>query len=182
MPIYALRNHLYAFWLAIPGFFLKLVHWDTNFMIVNSMYFMHCIVWTFGDFYFFRLAQTLAGKQLAVYALMSLLGNEMVIRYIAHTSMNGIEGNLTMGALYYYLHIKPEVGCSNLTKMTIMITIGFLGRSSSLVPWVPLALLKIIENYYYLGPIIFAGITVTVPLCIASVALDSYYYGTFTVP
>lgn len=182
MSIYALRNHLYAFWLALPGFILKLLKWDTNFMIVNSMYVMQCIAWTFGDFYFYRLAEVLGGKQLAIFGLMSLLGNEMVIRYVAHTSMNGIEGNLTLVALFYYLHIKPVIGCSNLTKMTIAITISFLGRSSSLAPWIPLAILKILEDINFLLPIIVAGILVTVPLCVASVALDSYYYGTFTVP
>lgn len=62
MSIYALRNHLYAFWLALPGFILKLLKWDTNFMIVNSMYIMQCIAWTFGDFYFYRLAEVLGGK------------------------------------------------------------------------------------------------------------------------
>lgn len=102
MTTYALRNHLYAFWLALPGFILKLMHLDSNFLIVNSMYAMHCIVWTFGDYYFYQLAKIIGGKQLAIYSLMISLSNETVIKYICHTSMNGIEGNLTMAALYYY--------------------------------------------------------------------------------
>lgn len=182
MTIYALRNHLYAFWLALPGFLLKLLYLDSNFLIVNSMYVMHCIVWTFGDYFFFHLARTIGGKQFAVYSLMIALSNETVIRYISHTSMNGIEGNLTMAALYYYLQLRPEIGCKNLTKMTILITITFLARSSSLASWIPLAVLKVAENVDFIVPIIVAGLTVTIPFCIASTLLDSYYYGALTVP
>lgn len=182
MPIYALRNHLYPFWLALPGFALKFFRIDTNFLIVNSMYFMHCIVWTFGDYFFYHLARTLAGKQAAIYSLMTLLTNETVIRYVSHTSMNGIEGNLAMAALYYYLHMQPEIGCRNLSKMTFLITINFLARSSSLSSWIPLAILKIMENGNYFLPIVVAGLALTVPICLLSTLLDSIYYGTFTVP
>lgn len=66
--------------------------------------------------------------------------------------------------------------------MTILITISFLGRSSSLASWIPLAILKIMEDANYLTPIILAGLFVTIPMCIASTLLDSYYYGAFTVP
>lgn len=182
MNIYALRNHLYPFWLALPGFAFKMLNIDSNFLIVNSMYFMHCIVWTFGDYFFYHLARTLGGKQFAIYATMISFTNETVIRYISHTSMNGIEGNLTIAALYYYLQLKPEIGCRNLMKMTALITITFLTRSSSLVPWIPLAALKMLEDYNFFIPIIWAGLMVTIPACIASTILDSFYYGTITVP
>lgn len=59
---YAIRNHIYPFWLAIPGLMLKTLQIDSNFLVVNSMYFMHCILWVFGDYYFFHLAKTLGGK------------------------------------------------------------------------------------------------------------------------
>ena len=108
--------------------------------------------------------------------------SEFVIRYISHTAMNGIEGNLTLAALYYYLKLKPVVGCGNLQIMTLLITISFLARSSSLAAWIPLAILKIIENYEFVFPIIYAGITVAIPICIASTLLDSYFYGTFSIP
>jgi len=41
---------------------------------------------------------------------------------------------------------------------------------------------KILENSYFLIPIIVAGLSVTVPICILSTALDSFYYGEFSVP
>jgi hypothetical protein len=66
--------------------------------------------------------------------------------------------------------------------MTFLITITFLARSSSLVAWVPLAIAKIIENYNFLIPILTAGITVAIPVIFVSIYIDSYFYGTFTVP
>jgi len=42
--------------------------------------------------------------------------------------------------------------------------------------------MKILENNVYFLPIIIAGLSVTVPLCILSTALDSFYYGEFSVP
>jgi hypothetical protein len=70
----------------------------------------------------------------------------------------------------------------NLTKMTLLITICFLARSSSLAAWIPLAILRIIENFSFFLPILVAGLTVTIPICAFSIGLDSYYYGTFTIP
>jgi len=60
-------------------------------------------VWVFGDLYFYRLANILGGKQLAIYSTMISLSNETSIRYISHTSMNGVETSLTIAALYYFL-------------------------------------------------------------------------------
>jgi len=66
---YGLRNHLYPFWLSIPARVLKLCYLDTNMLVVNSMYLMHCVLWVFGDVYFFKFANLLAGKQCALITL-----------------------------------------------------------------------------------------------------------------
>jgi hypothetical protein len=63
-----------------------------------------------------------------------------------------------------------------------MITLCFIARSSSLVPWIPLAIAKILEDYRLLIPMIVAGITVTIPLCLVSTLIDSYFYGILTIP
>lgn len=96
--------------------------------------------------------------------------------------MNGVEGSLSAAALYYYLHLKPQYLSREMNIMTFLITIAFLTRSSSLAPWIPLAILKIVENPNYFLPIIVSGITVTIPCILLSVAIDSYYYGFFTIP
>jgi len=96
--------------------------------------------------------------------------------------MNGVETSLTIAALYYFLLLKPSIYCPNLMKMTFLITVTFLGRSSSLSVWIPLALFKIIENSEFLLPIIFAGVFIALPTIAFSILLDSYYYGGFTIP
>lgn len=179
---YALRNHLYPFYLSIPVHILKLLSIDTNFLVVNSMYAMHCLIWTFGDYFYFHLASSLVNKQCAIFTTIISLTNQTVNRYVSRTSMNGVEGNLAIAALYYYTQIKPKIMDKNLTKMTLLITICFLARSSSLAAWIPLAILRIIENFSFFLPILVAGLTVTIPICAFSVGLDSYYYGTFTIP
>ena len=78
--------------------------------------------------------------------------------------------------------MQPIIFDKNLGKMTFLITISFLARSSSLAAWIPLAILRILENPYYFMPILVAGLTVTIPICVFSVGLDSFYYGTFTIP
>ena len=69
-----------------------------------------------------------------------------------------------------------------LNIMTLLITLSFLARSSSLAAWIPLALLKIVEDPAFFVPIVVAGLTVTVPSIAISIGLDSLYYGTFTIP
>lgn len=71
---------------------------------------------------------------------------------------------------------------TNLQKMTLLISITFLARSSSLAAWIPLAILKMAEDINWLLPILVAGLSVTVPVCALSVFIDSYYYGVFTIP
>lgn len=180
---YALRNHLYPFWLSLPSQVFKLLGCDTNFLVVNSMYVMHCIVWSFGDYFFYKLVKILAGRKCAIFTLMINLTNQTVNRYISRTSANGIEGNLAIASLYYYTLLnKPKIFDMNLQKMTLLISITFLCRSSSLAPWIPLAFFKIMEDINWFLPILVAGLTVTVPACIVSILIDSYYYGVFTVP
>ena len=180
---YALRNHLYPFYLSIPGRFLKMVQMDSNFMLVNSMYFMHVVVWSFGDYYFYKLIKLLAGTECAIFTTMVSMTNETVNRYVSRTSMNGVEGNLAVAALYFYHQMdKPKFFDKNLNKMTLLITVCFIARSSSLAAWIPLALFKIVEDYNFFLPILVAGLTVAVPAIVISTLIDSFYYGAFTSP
>ena len=99
---YALRNHLYPFWLSIPGHIMKAFGIDSNFLLVNSMYFMHCAIWVFGDYFYYQFVKLMAGRRCAVLTTMISLTNETVNRYVSRTSMNGVEGNLAITALYFY--------------------------------------------------------------------------------
>ena len=37
------RSFIYPLWLALPGYILNYLSLDTNFLLVNSMYFMHIL-------------------------------------------------------------------------------------------------------------------------------------------
>ena len=106
-PIYAIRSHLYPFWLALPSFLLRAVSCDYNFLVVNSMYFMHCVLWVLGDWYLFRICEIIANKHVAIIATVYALTSETIIRYCSHTAANGVEGSFAIVALYYYLTLKP---------------------------------------------------------------------------
>ena len=155
---------------------------DTNFLLVNSMYFMHCVIWSLGDYYYYKFVKLMAGPRCAILTTMISLTNESVNRYVSRTSANGVEGNLAIIALYYYQLIQPKIFNKQLAIMTFVITISFIIRSSSLAAWVPLAVLKIIQEPEFLIPIVVAGLSVTIPSIILSICLDSIYYGTFTIP
>jgi len=66
------------------------------------MYFMHCVIWSLGDYYYYRFVKLMAGRRCAVLTTMISLTNESVNRYVSRTSANGVEGNLAIIALYYY--------------------------------------------------------------------------------
>ena len=113
---------------------------------------------------------------------MVSLTNQTVNRFVSKCATNGVEGSLAIAAFYYFIKIKPTVNDRSLNLMTFFITIAFIIRSSSLAPWIPLALLKIFENPNYFGPIVNAGFVVTLPMLFISIAIDSWYYGVFTIP
>lgn len=161
---------------------LKWTGLDTNFMTVNSMYAMHCVTWVFGDYFMFKLCKELSGKRFAVISLIIIYSCQDVIRQCSRVAGNVVEQSFVIATLYYYLTIKPKMFDSNLNKMTALISLCFLTRSSSLVPWVPLALIKIMTDFNFLVPILVSGITVTIPMSILSVLLDSYFYGKLCCP
>ena len=72
--------------------------------------------------------------------------------------------------------------------MTFGITMAFLVRSSSIIGWVPLALIYIFQAnsleciIYNLFAIIQAGLFIAIPMVFLSLCMDSFYYGTFAFP
>jgi hypothetical protein len=66
LPIYALRNTIYPFYLSLPLHILRFLRIDSNFMVVNSMAVMNSIIQVVGDYFSFCLAERLMGKRGAV--------------------------------------------------------------------------------------------------------------------
>ena len=179
---YNLRTWLYPLWLSLAGFVLKFFGLDTNLLTVNSVYFMHCIIWTVGDYYCYKFVRQLLGKREAIATLMYSLTSEHVNDYVLRTSANGVEGNLMFVVFYYYLNIKPKIFDKNLSLLTLAITFSFAVRSSSIVGYAPLAIIAIIKDFNFFIPILVAGLTIAIPTVLFNLVSDAYFYGYWTVP
>lgn len=83
---------------------------------------------------------------------------------------------------YYFLNIKPKIFDRNLIYLTLAITISFTIRSSSIVGYIPLALIVILKDNRFFVPILVAGLTITIPFVLLNLMSDAYFYGYFTVP
>lgn len=83
---------------------------------------------------------------------------------------------------YHFLNMKPEFFDPSLCKLTLGITVSFAVRSSSIVGYLPLALTAIIQDWRFLLPIIVAGLTIAIPICLTNLVSDAYFYGYWTVP
>lgn len=143
---------------------------------------MHCFLWTLSDYFFYFLLKKLGGKRFAIIGLTIYHVNQEILRQCSRVAGNAVESFLMTASLSYYFDIKPIVFDSNLNKMTALITVCFISRSSSLVSWIPLALVKILEDKRFFKPIVVAGLTVALPLICISVLVDSYFYGVLCVP
>jgi hypothetical protein len=66
--------------------------------------------------------------------------------------------------------------------LTLAITISFIVRSSSIVGYIPLALIVIFKDTRFFLPILVAGATIAVPAVLINLVSDAYFYGYWTVP
>ena len=161
---------------------MKAIGLDTNFLIVNSIYFMHCVIWVIGDYHCFLFVRQILGKREAIATLAYSITSEHVNDYVLRTSANSVEGNLMFVVFYYYLNLKPKIFDKNIMKLTLAITISFTIRSSSIVGYIPLAFIVIFQDFNYFIPIVVAGLTIAIPFILINLCSDAYFYGYWTVP
>lgn len=137
-----------------------------------------------GDIYLYKFVRQLLDKKTAMQTIVLVVTSEHLNNYLLRTSANAIEVSMMCIALYYYANIQPKIFNTNLMKLTLAVTISFLIRSSSLTMYALLALIVIILDPNFILPIIVAGLTLTVPLLIFNVTMDSYMYGygTWEIP
>jgi len=143
---------------------------------------MHCIIWVVGDYYQYLFVRQLIDKKTAIATLVYSITSQYVNDYVLRTSANGIEGNLMFVAFYYFINIKPKIFDRSISMLTFAITISFIIRSSSLVGYVPLALIVIIQDFNFFTPIVVAGLTIAIPAILINISFDAYFYGYWTIP
>ena len=178
---YALRAIVYPLFLSLPLHVLRLLRIDTNFLVVNSVGAMNTVIQVAGDYHLYLLTERLAGKRAARIALAFSLVNFRTTDIFAKTLTNGAEAACSVIAFYYFTLLEPK--CDRSMKlMTLFISLAFLVRSSSLVGWIPLALIKAFTSADFFLAIVQAAFTVALPVLVLSTLADSWFYGKLTVP
>ena len=126
------------------------------------------------DRYLWKLGKVLIGKQATRVALIFHVTNKAFTEIIIRCFANGIEATLNVISMYYFLRLKGSFNM-DYVKITTLMSINFMVRNTSAIPWIPLFLIKIIKDSALL-PLIISAIFVAVPVVGSCVALDSYFY------
>lgn len=206
LEYYGLRNTLYPAFLSIPLHLLRFLNLDSNINVIVAPLFMNGILQTMGDYFGFLLAERLINNKTAMIFLSYSLFNARINELFSRTMTNGAEATCAMLAFYHFTKLQfvnefvEKKGKSksngntylvfekNMAIMTFSITLAFLVRSSSLIGWIPLALVTILQGSnlkcicYNLLAIVKSGICVTIPMCLFSICIDSIYYGKPIIP
>lgn len=187
---YCLRNLLYPAFLSIPLHVLRALDLDYNLAVVCAPLIMNALLQAIGDVYGYAFVKKFLGKTTAQVFFAYSFFNHTTVLITQRTMTNGAEVTCCLAAFYHFgnLNYHKKTGvlrCDReMVAMTAAITFGFLIRSSSLIGWLPLALFAIFATKNLFGnlfTIIWAGLTVTLPLLVLSFLLDSAYYGKFTL-
>ena len=75
----------------------------------------------------------------------------------------------------YFVDVKDKFD-KNVKILTLCLSLAFVVRISSPVGWLPLLLGKIIFDRSFKAFLI-AGFTITIPIVLAAITIDSLYYG-----
>ena len=145
---YALQSYIFPAFLSIPLHILRLLGLDTNFLVCNSILFMNSIIQVTCDYYLFLLANDILGKEGALMTITYSIVNRRINEIFSKTLTDGCEAVFCIMGLYYYTNIRiifeDKIDKNNLL-MTFAITMAFIVRSSSLLGWIPLAIIKCFE-------------------------------------
>ena len=178
---YTLRSTLYPAYLSIPLHVLRFLKIDSNCLVNNSLYLMHCLLIVVGDYYMYHVAKMFIGKRGAAVTMLYLLFNFTINQIFSKTLTNGAESVFCQMAFYYFARLKPKFD-RNMALMTLSITLAFIVRSSSLIGFIPLALFQMFQSCDDFLAILQSAIFVALPTFTLSIVCDSIYYGKWACP
>mmetsp|Transcript_7613 Transcript_7613/g.8593 ORF Transcript_7613/g.8593 Transcript_7613/m.8593 type:complete len:132 (+) Transcript_7613:292-687(+) len=116
---------------------------DFSVVLLYAPSLFHCILWIISDWYFYKIIKELYGKSIAVIALLvysiSWYPNLLMIKTLSNT----IESSLLTMAIYFWMRITGKdnkiIDCKAI-YLTVIITISFILRNTSIIPWlIPMA-------------------------------------------
>jgi phosphatidylinositol glycan class B len=167
-------------YLSIPLYLLRLTGTDSNFLMVNSLFFMNTLLQVVTDYFIYMLAKKMLGTKGAKISFLFTLFHFQTNTILQRTLTNTPETAFTIAALYFYSDLAPVVD-TRMELMTVSITLAFIVRSSSIIGWVPLLLAKMYQSKAYIISFLTVAY-IAILLIIISISIDSMFYKRLTCP
>jgi hypothetical protein len=98
--------------------------------------------------------------------------------YIVKCFGNSVEAILYLAAFHFYLKIT-KLCDKNMMAFTFIITAAFMVRCTSPIGFALLVIIKIFKEKCFISFLV-SGVAIAIPTLTLCVAMDSYYYESFT--
>jgi hypothetical protein len=179
-PEWRLRNLMNPMILAVPLQLAKTLGFDTPLFVRNYPYVLHLVMLWVGDTYFWCTYKKHLGKNSARFALIFFITVKQFNFIYSRYFINSYEVIFNLIGFYYYLEAGKALDKPTCI-MTGIISAIFIIRYTACIPWVPLLVVKLIEERNALLSFIKAFFVVSIPVIGFLVAIDSWYFGSLTL-
>lgn len=177
-PSNAIRSPLYPLLYAVYFKVVSLLNIDyTLFITYGPNLINACLLWV-SDMYFYESVKTVYNARLAKFSFIVYLIAQYPLLMLTRTLSNTFEAMLLIVCVYYYVNMNLHSNC--LKMLTCLITISFIIRNTSVIPWIVPILWMIISKKLS-KEFFLSGLIVALPLILFSITVDSIYYGKFTI-
>ena len=178
-PEYRLRNVLYQHYLAIPLYILRQLSLDYQPFVRIAPYMAHMLLVIYGDYQFYKLAKRVIGESSSRIALLVYLSNSFFNQHMIRCFSNSLECILHVALFNHFLDISKKLD-RHICLFCFYIVFAFGVRNTAPISWVPLVFYRIFSESLFCV-FLQAGILVALPAFAFVVAIDSWYYGQFTI-
>ena len=202
-PKYTLRSTLHPLIYAVMFYIVDLLHLNFDWVLYYLPNIFHALLSLVADWYFIKIFEIERiqnkkserkdklqailptgdpGNNIAVVALLIYYTSWYSGLLMVKTFSNSVEAALNILILYKWLKIKQDNKIVDVDAivLTTLITISFIMRNTSIVPWLIPMMYKVFVQRTLLK-FLFCGFFIAIPIMIISILWDSYYYGEFTL-
>jgi GPI mannosyltransferase 3 len=106
--------------------------------------------------------------------------NDIFMKVAVRTFANSLETCLCLIGLYVYDRIGNDKGWSKTALFTLIVSLAFLIRNSSVIGWAPLIAFSTLRSVSQFMKYFKSGILIGLPILSAVIAVDSWFYGKLT--
>jgi hypothetical protein len=174
----ALRSTIFPIFYAVYFKFLNLFYLDVCILISYGPNIMNGILWWIADTHFYESIKTIYGVRLAKFSMLIYLISVYPLYVLPRTLSNSFEAMLLMIAVNQYLKISSggKVWDKHAIILTVIITLSFIVRNTSIVPWLLPMAWKVFKEKTF-QKFFVCGVFIAIPIFLFSITLDSLYYG-----